>query len=460
MSTSTHNKLQHISQQISDAQTQNSELKKALRKNQQLLEEIDAQDSLYSSLSSILEHANNIESFSASKLLWGDNCSPEQARKNIQQIASVLQDQKTRYEQAHQQNILQKQELARLELHTARLLGQQLELQDKLEEEQSEFIIERKISHYSSGADTLPWSDQRIDLIRLRSIMLVTLCLAALAGYLIPKWQLPPQDRSRYVKVPERMAKLIMKKALPSPKPLAKIKTEEEIRTPEKIKEKPAADKEKIKVARNVAEKTGLLAFKNDFADIIDAASDMKMGAQAVIINKTSSTQNGGYAGGRSLVTSQLNLSTGVTNTASISRKNISADNNLNKVVFSHIESKIDKAKTSDKQDKQDKQVKQDNVKPGRSDEEIQVVFDRYKEALYRIYNRELRKKPLLKGQLVLRLTIEASGKVSKCVIDSSDLNAPALEKKIVARVLEFNFGEKSGASSLTILYPIDFLPT
>jgi len=460
VSTSTHNKLQHISQQISDAQRQNSELKKALRKNQQLLEEIDAQDSLYSSLSSILKHAKNIESFSASKLLWGDDCSPEQAIKNIQQIASVLQDHKTRYEQAHQHNILQKQELVRLEVHTARLLAQQLELQHKLEEEQAEFILERKISRHSSGADTLPWSDQRNDLIRLRSIMLVTLCLAALAGYLIPIWQLPPQDRSRYVKVPERMAKLIMKKTLPPPKPLVKIKTEEEIKTPETIKEKPAADKEKIKVARKVAEKAGLLAFKNDFADIIDAASDMKMGAQAVIINKTSSTQNTGYVDGRSLVTSQLNLSTGVTNTASISRKNISTDNNLKKVVFSHIESKIDKAKTSDKQDNQDKQVKQDKVKPGRSDEEIQVVFDRYKEALYRIYNRELRKKPLLKGQLVLRLTIEASGKVSKCVIDSSDLNAPALEKKIVARVLEFNFGKKPGASTITILYPIDFLPT
>ena len=28
---------------------------------------------------------------------------------------------------------------------------------------------------------------------------------------------------------------------------------------------------------------------------------------------------------------------------------------------------------------------------PGRTDEEIQIVFDRYKAALYRLYNKELR---------------------------------------------------------------------
>jgi len=465
VSSKLHKKLQTIRQQISDAQRQNTELKEALRKNQQLLEQMQAQDSLYRSLSSILKHANNIERFSASRLLWGDDCNPEQAREHIQHITSVLQNHKQQQEQAHQQRTTLKQKLAELEIHIATLLEQRLDLKDRLEQQQSEFIIERKISHFYRGTDTLPWSDQRSDLVRLRAVMLVTLSLAILAGYLVPGWQLPPQDRRKYVKIPERMAKLILKKAqAPPPKPVAEKKPEEEIKEPEKIKDKPAADKEKIKIARKDVEKTGLLAFKNDFANIIDAASDMKMGAQAVIINKssalTSSAQNGDSGrysgGGRSLLTSQLTLSTGATNTTSVNRKKISVDNNLKKVMFSHVESKIDKTKSSDPQTRQ---ARQDSVKPTRSDEEIQLIFDRYKEALYRIYNRELRKKPLLKGKLVLRLTIEASGKVSKCIIDSSNLNAPTLEKKIVARVLKFYFDKKPGADSMTILYPIDFLP-
>ena len=54
-------------------------------------------------------------------------------------------------------------------------------------------------------------------------------------------------------------------------------------------------------------------------------------------------------------------------------------------------------------------------------------MFDRYKAALYRLYNRELRKDPSLRGQMVLRLTIEPDGSVSMCELQASDMNAPEL---------------------------------
>ncbi len=63
-----------------------------------------------------------------------------------------------------------------------------------------------------------------------------------------------------------------------------------------------------------------------------------------------------------------------------------------------------------------------DGPGPSRTDEEIQIVFDRYKSALYRIYNRQLRKNPTLQGKMVLRLTILPDGKVSACSVDSSDM--------------------------------------
>lgn len=95
----------------------------------------------------------------------------------------------------------------------------------------------------------------------------------------------------------------------------------------------------------------------------------------------------------------------------------------------------------------------------GRTDEEIQIVFDRYKAALYRLYNRELRKDPTLRGQLVLRLTIEPDGSVSLCQLQSSDMGAPMLAEQIVDRVRTFDFGAKDGIVAMTIIYPIDFLP-
>ena len=94
-----------------------------------------------------------------------------------------------------------------------------------------------------------------------------------------------------------------------------------------------------------------------------------------------------------------------------------------------------------------------------RTDEEIQIVFDRYKASFYRLYNRELRNNPALKGQMVLRLTIEPDGSVSMCALQSSDMNAPDLAAQVVSRVRTMNFGAKEGVQTLTIAYPIDFLP-
>jgi hypothetical protein len=96
---------------------------------------------------------------------------------------------------------------------------------------------------------------------------------------------------------------------------------------------------------------------------------------------------------------------------------------------------------------------------PSRTDEEIQIVFDRYKASFYRLYNRELRNNPALKGQMVVRLTIEPDGSVSMCALQSSDMNAPDLAVQVVSRVRTMNFGPKEGVQAVTIAYPIDFLP-
>jgi hypothetical protein len=93
-----------------------------------------------------------------------------------------------------------------------------------------------------------------------------------------------------------------------------------------------------------------------------------------------------------------------------------------------------------------------------RTDEEIQIVFDRYKASFYRLYNRALRNDPTLKGQMVLRLTIEPDGSVSMCKLQSSDMNAPDLADQVVKIVLTINFGAKE-VKAVTISYPIDFLP-
>ena len=140
-------------------------------------------------------------------------------------------------------------------------------------------------------------------------------------------------------------------------------------------------------------------------------------------------------------------------NVASLSRNVGGAGEGMGGVEFSRVESSIGTDFAGEERPL--------SSGPGasRTDEEIQIVFDRYKAALYRIYNRELRKNPTLQGKMVLRITIKPDGSVAESKVDSSDMDSPALEMKIAARVMKFNFGEKEGVPTITILYPIDFLP-
>ena len=96
--------------------------------------------------------------------------------------------------------------------------------------------------------------------------------------------------------------------------------------------------------------------------------------------------------------------------------------------------------------------------KASRSREEIELVFDKNKGAIFALYNRALRKDPSLEGKLVLRLTIDPSGAVSFCEIVSSDLGDAELERKLVQRVKLFRFDARD-VEAITTTKPIDFFP-
>ena len=96
--------------------------------------------------------------------------------------------------------------------------------------------------------------------------------------------------------------------------------------------------------------------------------------------------------------------------------------------------------------------------KASRSREEIELVFDKNKGAIFALYNRALRMDPTLEGKLVLRLTISPSGEVTACEVVSSELGDPDLERKLVLRVKQFKFDAKN-VESITTTKPIDFFP-
>ena len=94
-----------------------------------------------------------------------------------------------------------------------------------------------------------------------------------------------------------------------------------------------------------------------------------------------------------------------------------------------------------------------------RSEEEIQEVLDRNKGAMYTLYNRELRKDSTLQGKLVMSITIAPTGKVTRCVILSSELGAASLEQQLVALIRRIDFGNKPGVVAVTTKIPVEFFP-
>jgi TonB family protein len=96
--------------------------------------------------------------------------------------------------------------------------------------------------------------------------------------------------------------------------------------------------------------------------------------------------------------------------------------------------------------------------KAARSQEEIELEFDRNKGAIYALYSRALRERPELQGKMVLEFTIAPSGEVTACRVVSSELNDPELERRIVARVLLIRFQARDVAT-ITTTKPIEFFP-
>jgi len=97
--------------------------------------------------------------------------------------------------------------------------------------------------------------------------------------------------------------------------------------------------------------------------------------------------------------------------------------------------------------------------KASRSIEEIKLVFERHKGAIYAIYNRALREDPTLQGKVVVELKIAPGGNVLDCRVVSSELHSPELESKLLARIRQFDFGAKE-VDQMVVTWPVDFLPS
>lgn len=328
----------------------------------------------------------------------------------------------------------------------------------KLEEEarKREWVIERDLDPGSTHSTLMPWTRGGEDDRLFRKSLLASLLLSLFLGLLFPYIDIPIPDSWQPEEVPERITRLVREEPPPPPpKPMelkpttTKPETSEEPVVAEKKTPEPAAKPDPQVAPRKKAESTGILAFREKFSSLAEHKPSAKLGAQARIATAKKTPGQGAV---RSMVATQAAGTSGGIDLAAVSRDIGGGGGSIEGV-------EVDQATSGIGDIVGDARPLSGGPGPARTDEEIQIVFDRHKAALYRLYNRELRRDPTLKGQIVLRFQIEPDGSVSLCEVQSTDMNAPNLSKQVVARVGRFDFGAKDGVPPVLIVYPIDFLP-
>jgi len=293
----------------------------------------------------------------------------------------------------------------------------------------------------------LPWEKNPEEFSRFVKILVACLAFAILVTSIVPFLTVTTLDRTKRTTIPPRLVKMVLeqKKVVePPPPPPPEVKEEKE---PEKEPEKVKKEEEKpveIKTAKEVAKKH--IAVFDALADLRDMTDvdDLK--------NNQSLSNDTGKAAAvtRSLITKKATQGSGGIRVASASQSSgVGTLKGQNKTkVTSDIGSAVEntKRKTKDGSSK-------------RSDENIQLVFEKSKPAIFALYHRALRKNPALQGRIVFRLSIDPSGKVTKCSVDSSEIDDAALLKRLVAKIKRINFG----AQNVVVwndTYLINFLPS
>jgi periplasmic protein TonB len=286
----------------------------------------------------------------------------------------------------------------------------------------------------------LPWAPSEETERRFKKLLRILLIITTLLAILIAVLPERETERMKPQELKERVAQLIVEKPKPPPPPPPP--PEEKKPDPEKPKptEKPV-EKPKPNVRNQ-----GMLALADELAELRDQNLDLQDPQLKTPVENARSERN--------LITSQAGRASGGINTANLARGFGGGAGQIG----THTATAVSHGSGLDPNAGGRVQRTGSSGKSSRACEEVEIVFDRNKGALYALYGRALRDQPELQGKLVLEFTIAPTGEITMCRVVSSELNDPELEKKIVARVRLIRF-KPADVEPLTVSKPIDFFP-
>jgi TonB family protein len=299
----------------------------------------------------------------------------------------------------------------------------------------------------------LPWtsgSGQEQKFRRLLGGVVIAVTVIGLVWPFLPTPEVAPYEIEE---IPPRIAQLLLEQQPPPPPPVQVPEPEPEPEVPEQVVEKepePEPEPEPVDTAELAREQAqaALMPFAEDLSELVDKdlvdslADDRPLTASVGEAERNE----------RSMITSKVGTASGGINTAGLSR------NTGGTGIAGRSTTKVTSPVAGLGQSAGGAQRTGTSGKASRSREEIELVFDRNKGAIFALYNRALRQDPSLEGKLVLRLTISPSGEVTLCEVVSSELGDDELERKLVQRVKLFRF-EAKDVEPITTTKPIDFFP-
>ena len=391
----------------------------------------------------------------AAGLFWGERLAESEGAEHVRLVRDRVDAFQGRLDEIENRRQALAEEIRHEQENSEFLEEDVLEEQRQEERRKLDWVIEREPSALPDRQSVMPWTRGGEDDERFRKSLILSLLIGLLFAVVFPQIDLPLPERWEVIDVPERLARLIREERppLPPPTPQQAKPEERELKPPEELAAEEGTPQPSAEEApKQSAESKGILAFREKFSGLAEARSSAGLGAAARI-----QTSGEGASGRpqRSMVTTQAPGSSGGINLAGLSRDiGGGGGGQIEGVQVTRATSSIGNGNGNGSG-----RPLSGGPMSARTDEEIQIVFDRHKAALYRLYNRELRRDPTLQGQMVLRMTIEPDGSVSLCELQATDMQAPKLAAQVVDRVRTFDFGAKDDIPAITILYPIDFLP-
>lgn len=302
----------------------------------------------------------------------------------------------------------------------------------------------------------LPWTTGRSQDKKFQRLLGIIFLICLVLSIVWPFIPVPEPDPFDVDEIPSRIVKLLLEeKPLPPPPP-PPVEREPEPEAinpePERVVEadpepEPEPVPDRAEVARAQAQ-AAMMPFAADLADLVD--NDLLN--QVADRRELSASVGRAVRNERSMITSKVGAASGGINTAAMSR------NTGGSGIAGRSTTRVASPVAGIGQAGGGARRSGSSGKASRSREEIELVFDKNKGAIFALYNRALRRNPSLEGKLVLRLTIDPNGVVSFCEIISSELDDEELERKLVQRVKLFRFDARD-VEAITTTKPIDFFP-